>query len=442
MKKRTLYTLPKSTEITGKVIATAIKDNEANLATFMTLESYMDDEPIMGRAAPNDLLTINNFADYITSVNTGYMLGNPVDYRGTKEQNLDPVVENYKGQSIFNLDSDLGMDCSMFGQAFENIYVDENSTVRSAKMSVYNTIVVYDDTFKHDKLFAIYYSPLYDEKGNTKQDMYDVTVWTASHVLSRQLNGEVMTETAPDEEHFFGDVPVVHYMNNKRLKGDYEPVITLIDAYNILQSDRVLDREKLVDAILAFYGARLTAEDQAAIKENRTIGLPEGAKAEYLIKNLDEAGADVLRKTIAADIHKFSKTPDLTDETFSNAPSGVSILYKLLAFEQNTKKKERLFEHSLKERFDMYATMLRKQSKMSETVNGTDIDIVFRRALPKNDFETSQLINNLEGLVSNETLVGQLSFVNDASQEVEKAEKERDVSLQTGNFASDTFVKA
>lgn len=434
MKKRTLYTLPKDTDIlNGEVIADAIKANKNNIKIFKRLESYMDDSPEMERKAPNALLTINNFADYITSINTGYLVGNPIDYKAGSKDDITPLIDAYKAQSIEELDTDIAEDLSMFGQAFETVYLDEQSEILSSKLSVYNTIVIYDDTFKHNKMAALYYAQL----DNNKDD-YDVTIWTPSHIYNRKLAGSDLTEDAnnPDREHFFGEVPVIHYFNNRRLKGDYEPVISLIDAYNILQSDRVLDREKLVDAILAFYGAKLTKEDAEAIKENRTIGLPEGSKAEYLIKNIDEADADVLRQTIAADIHKFSKTPDLTDETFGNAPSGVSILYKLLAFEQNIKKKERLLATGLRNRLELYLTMLQYKSKISQ-VDVDAIKLVFRRALPKNDFETSQIINNLDGKVDDETLVAQLSFVEDASEVVEKARKERDERMEMGNFGTD-----
>jgi SPP1 family phage portal protein len=436
MKKRTIYTLPKDTEITGEVLAQVIEKNKTNISTFSKLESYLDDEPKMERTSPNDLLTINNFAQYITSINSGYLLGHPVDYKAADKTNLDAITDVYNKQSIFDLDSDLESDCSMFGQAFETVYVDEDSKVLSAKLSVYNTLVVYDDTFKHEKMFAVYYSPMTYDNGRFKTDQYDVTIWTPTHIRQGTLNGKVLTENE-EFEHYFGEVPVIHYFNNKRLKGDYEPVISLIDAYNILQSDRVIDREKLVDAILAFYGAKLTEDDRVAIKENRVIGLPEGAKAEYLIKSINEADTDVLRKTLAADIHKFSMTPDLTDETFGNAPSGVSILYKLLAFDQNILKKERMFEAGLKNRFRLYATMLSRQSKFSGQVE--DINVVFTRALPKNDFETSQMINHLDGKVDDETLIGQLSFVDDASEVAKKAKEESEQRMQRANFGTDNF---
>lgn len=436
MLKRNIYTLPKDTEITGEVIAGVIADNKDNLLIYERLESYVNDEPSMDRDTPNELLAIHNFAEYIKDVNTGYLLGNPVDYKANDKTNLDTVVDVYRSQSIAELDSDLGEDCSMFGQAFETVYVDENSKTLSAKLSVYNTVMVYDDTFKHEKMFAIYYSKM-DEKLN-KESNYDLTIWTPTHIQQATLKGKAL-QIIEETEHYFKEVPVIHYMNNKRLKGDFESVITLIDAYNILQSDRVIDREKLVDAILAFYGAKLTEDDRQAIKDNRVIGLPEGAKAEYLIKSINEADTDVLRKTIAADIHKFSKTPDFTDEKFGNNPSGVSLKYKILSLEWNATKKARQFEAGLKDRFRMYTTVLSAQSKLKNAANIDQLDVVFTRALPKNDFETSQMINNIGDMIDQETAIGQLSFIEDASEVVKKAQEEKDANLAKANFATSTF---
>lgn len=217
--------------------------------------------------------------------------------------------------------------------------------------------------------------------------------------------------------------------------GDSEPVLPLIDAYNILQSDRVIDRERLVDAILAFYGTDFTPEQQAMLKDSRMVAnIPQDAKIEYVVKSIDEADADVLRKTIAADIHKISMTPDMSDENFAGNSSGVAILYKLLDFEQHIKDKERYFERSLLERFRIYNSFLVKGSKMDK-ISTEDIDVVFKRALPQNDLETSQIINNLNGLVDRETLVSQLSFVRDAKETVDLALSEKNEADKAMNNA-------
>ena len=44
------------------------------------------------------------------------------------------------------------------------------------------------------------------------------------------------------------------------------------------------------------------------------------------------------------------------------------------------------------------------------------VDVVFKRSLPQNLVELSQVINNLESYVDDETLVGQLPFIKDAKR--------------------------
>ena len=87
----------------------------------------------------------------------------------------------------------------------------------------------------------------------------------------------------------------------------------------------MIDRERLVDAILAFYGINLTKEQRIALKESRTLaGIPADAKVEYIVKNINEAYADVLRSSLLSDIHKISMTPDMSDQNFAGNSSGVA----------------------------------------------------------------------------------------------------------------------
>ena len=115
--------------------------------------------------------------------------------------------------------------------------------------------------------------------------------------------------------------------------------------------------------------------------------------------------------------------PNMSDINFVGNSSGVAIRYKLLAFEQNIKNKERYMEKGLMERFKRYNHFLFTQSKMAE-VPVEEVDAVFKRNLPSNDFEISQMINNLADFVDKETLISQLSFIKDASEIVALKEKE------------------
>jgi SPP1 family phage portal protein len=116
------------------------------------------------------------------------------------------------------------------------------------------------------------------------------------------------------------------------------------------------------------------------------------------------------------------------------------LLYKLIAFEKNIKTKERYFERGLMERFSLYNKLLTTKSTM-KIVRPRDIDAVFKRDLPRNDFEASQMINNLIGVVDKETLVGQLSFVRDAKETVALAAEEDEVNdngFNNKNYGKDS----
>ncbi|MDL2235444.1 phage portal protein [Christensenellaceae bacterium OttesenSCG-928-L17] len=438
------YFLPKGTLPTAKVINQLIdsEKRKKDIKRYAKLEQYYLNEPTVSREAPHELLAIVNHARYITKINTGYLLGNPVEYVVTEGNNIQPLIDQYRKQTISDLDITLAKKCSIFGRAYERIYSNEDADIESAVIDPRHAILVYDDSVKHKKMFGITYMPKIDESGEESKDTYKLTILTDSQILHRELTGNKMTTTdEEDENHFFGEVPMVEYANDDDYVGDYEPVITLIDAYNILQSDRVLDRERLVDAILALYGIDLTEDQKKDLKEGRMIsGIPLDAKLEYIIKNINEADADVLRKTLAADIHKISMTPDMSDENFVGNSSGVAILYKLLPFENNVKDKERHFERALMDRFHIYNQFLSTRSKMKEIAN-EEVDAIFKRALPQNDLEISQIINNLIGLVDKELLVSQLSFVRDSKETIELAGREakEDAAKGDNTYNSDNY---
>jgi SPP1 family phage portal protein len=420
-----MYTLPKDTVITNQVLNDVIAYNERCKERFNMLERYYLGKHNIFDRSKDDRLSNNkvmvNHAKYITDTNVGYLLGNPVDYQASKGFDIEPLLDAYKRQTINDLDSEIAKDVSIFGLQYEYVYANENAEPKSCEVDNRNTIIVYDDTVEHNKLFGLIYRPIY--KGATFK------CWETIYVDKRikrvyKSYSKSLQQVGKDEVHAFGDVPLILYKNNPEFMGDYEPVISLIDAYNLLQSDRINDKEQLVDAVLCLYGMDFDAEQAEMLRESRMLAnLPVDGKVEYLIKTLQEGDVDVLRQNIENDIHKISMVPNMSDNNFVGNSSGVAIRYKLLAFEQNIKNKERYMEKGLMERFKLYNQFLFTQSKMAE-VPVEEVDAVFKRNLPSNDFEISQMINNLADFVDTETLISQLSFIKDASEIVELKAKE------------------
>jgi SPP1 family phage portal protein len=430
-----MYTLKRGTEITADALKKVIAYNTELKPRFNKLEKYyFGKHTILDRTRTdqdiNNKLVVNH-AKYITDINNGYLLGSPVDYQADDDNlNIEDVVKSMKKNHVSDLDSDIAKDISIYGVQHEYIYANEENEPRSANLDNRQTVLVYDNTLDHKKLFGITYTAFYDGRHteNTKVKYWEITYCDKEVVIEYKLvnsNAPTLIELEASKLHGFGGVPMIEYKNNSDKMGDFESVLTLIDAYNILQSDRLNDKEQLVDAILAVYGADVTKIDMELLRENRVLsGIPEKAKVEYLTKQINEKDADTLRQTIEADIHKISMTPNMSDEKFVGNSSGVAIRYKLLAFEMNTKTKERHMERGLMERFELYWTYLKSISKAKGKIEMDKIKAVFTRSLPSNDLETAEVVTKLDGKVSDETLVSQLSFVKDASIEVKKVRGE------------------
>ena len=54
-----------------------------------------------------------------------------------------------------------------------------------------------------------------------------------------------------------GEIPIIEYKNNQWRLGDFETVLTLLDALNKLHSDRLNSVEQLINSILVFVNCEL-----------------------------------------------------------------------------------------------------------------------------------------------------------------------------------------
>lgn len=415
--------------ITPQILAKLIEKHSASHERYNMLHNYyigehdVKNRQKLSKDTANNKIVCNH-AKYITDMIQSYLTGNPVTYSASEEYNIEALKNAYLEQDIASLDSTLVKAMSIYGRSYELIYADEQSQPRSLKLSPQNAFVCYAQSAAERPLFGVYYYKHYDLDGYCKGVVCQV--YTDTQIFTYKSDTDSWAGMRLDSavSHYFGAVPLIEYRNNEEQQGDFEQLISLIDAYNILQSDRVNDKEQFVDAFLFLVNCDIDDEQARKLRRERILMGYEGASAEYLSKVLNEADIKVLRDDIKDDIHRLSHVPDLSDESFGNNLSGVAIKYKLLGFEQHVKNKERNFARSLRKRFELYNTFLALKNSM-QTVPTHRVDIVFTYNLPANELEVAQMISYLQGLASNETLLDQLSFVGDAKEEAELAKKEQ-----------------
>ena len=399
-------------------------------------EYYKGEHKIQNRTraanAPNEKITCNHAKD-ISDVASGYFMGSPITYENTDDADIEPMLVAFDNANVDDTDSELALDLSINGLAYEYLYVGKEGSLKSKVLEARNCFIVVDDTIEENELFGVYYWKKKDDKrGKTK---YVATIMTEHYIYDMVIIGEDDERAIKKgrREHHLGEIPLIEYMNNKYAIGDFEQQIPLIDAYNTLMSDRINDIEQFIDAIVIIYGASLGDDEEevsAAAKElrdNKLLELPEDAKAEYLSRCLDENGVEVLRKAIKEDIYNFSHVPNITDENFAGNSSGVAMEYKLLGLEMLTTIKTRYFRKGLRKRIRIFCFYLRLKQIMLEA---NSIVPHFNRTLPKNLAELSTVIANLKDSVTNRTLVKLLPFVEDPDEELERLEEEKSKKLK------------
>ena len=377
---------------------------------------------------PNNKIA-NSYASYITDTLVGYFMGKPVSYNADDDKVLEELnmIFEYNDEADENIE--LAKNASIYGVAYEMLYMSEEE-VRFKSLDPKQCIPIFDDTIDSNLLAFIRYYDNYDVVQDKTITIIELI--TDTTITRYQCGNNYNDFTLLDSyKHYFGMVPIAIFKNNEEELGDFETVISLIDAYDKLESDSLNDFEYFVDAYLALYGFTAEPEDIQQMKENRVLLMDEGTSAEWLTKNVSDNNIENIKNRIDADIHKFAKCPNMADKEFASNASGVAIKFKLLGTENKVSIKERKFKRGLQQRLELLATI---NGVLSDGFDWRSIDIVFSRNIPSNDTDIANMVNTLSGIVSEETLLAQLPFIENVQDEIKRLDADKEKNKENNPF--------
>ena len=428
--------IDKETQLTKEVIKWIVEKHSEEKARIAELRDYYNNKnAIMNRQYKDNNKPQNRlshpFASYITNMATGYFLGNPISYNSDNQDLLERILDIFKYNDEADNNTTLAKYSSIAGYAVELLYIDENSNARFKALPADEVAIVYDNTLEENILYAIRYFEE-DIPGEDKAKT-TINVYTSNAIQTYQLEDNEMT-FVDEVVHYFNDVPVSVYINNDELYGDFEKIKGLVDAYDKAQSDTANDFEYFTNALLVVSGV-LVEDEEAGLdfKNNRILNFAgsEG-KAEYLIKNINDTALENYKNRLVEDIHKFAQIPNLTDEQFAGNVSGESMKYKLMGLENIISVKEAKFKKGLMRRIELLCNFLNIAT--NDLMLYTDIQPVFTRNKPKNDVELANMVKSLYGILSDETLISILPFIENSKEEIEKRDLEKENTLDSYNL--------
>lgn len=210
--------------------------------------------------------------------------------------------------------------------------------------------------------------------------------------------------------------------------------MTLQDAYNNLLSSEIDDFDTFADAYLIMKGVVADADDLVEAKQKRAFCVDSDCEISYLTKNISDTQIENMLTNINDQIHKMSNCPDFNDEKLM-AQSGIAMKYKLIGFNNVSSSIIANMTKALQKRIELICEII---NLTGDTALWRDINIIFTTNLPENTLETAQMVNQLRGLVSDETLLSQISFIPNAQDEAKKIQAQKQANIEMYGFTSNS----
>lgn len=419
-----IYRLAAEKTLTDDKLMEFIRKHDAECAFRLQKlwDAYMTDYPIFHEKEkpawkPDNRIAVN-FAKYIVDTMNGFFLGNPikisVDGEAEDIKKYVEFLDQYNDQDDNN--AELSKLCSIFGNGYEMYYVDPIGNVGITYLSPMDGFMIYDDSvLQRERYFVRLYIDDDQVLHGSLSDDENVRWFT--------IKGKLVWDE-DEKKHGFEGVPATEYVENRERIGIFEPVLTMINAYNKAISEKANDVDYFADAYLKVLGAYLDKDDVKSIRDDRIInfdGEADKLNVDFLQKPDGDTTQEHLIDRLEKLIFHISMVANISDENFGTS-SGIAMKYKLQAMHNLEKTKERKFTSGMNRRYRLIFSNPVSGMKNEDWVK---LHYKFTPNIPANVLEETEIAGNLDGIVSQETQLGTLSIVDNVQAEIDKLEEEQ-----------------
>lgn len=396
-------------------------------------DAYQTDYAIFHRAKkkaykPDNRLA-TNFAKYIVDTMNGFFCGIPIKVTSNDER-INEFLQRYdRYNSMDDQNAEIAKTCDIFGSAYEMYYVDEMGEVASTVLSPMNAFIIYNESIIPQPR---YFVRLYTDNHNVKRG----SISDSETVRYFKHDGGIKFDEY-EKIHGFDGVPATEFLENAERTGLFEPVMSLINAYNKAISEKANDVDYFADAYLKILGAKLEREGLQTIRDDRIINFDGIEDGKLVVEFMDKPNGDETQENLIdrlrTDIFQISMVANISDENFG-ASSGIALKYKLLAMSNLAKMKQNKFIGAMNRRYRLICSNPVTEAKADDWLF---IDYQFTQNIPANQLEEAQIASQLSGVVSKETQLKPLSIVDDVKDEIKKIDAEADKVSYSTDYPTD-----
>lgn len=290
-----------------------------------------------------------NIASQIVTFKTSEFAGEPIQYvsRGTgmRERESDvPIPEKIACVNSMMLTEgkqtkDLKLAHEMFtcGVGYRLVFHDtgrHDEFLDEAPFEMYipdteNTFVVRRNDVTKRVLMGVTYSY---RTPPANDPVYTVYAPNVTYTIGGLENGTL--GILKREQHNFGMVSLIEYPCNPNYMGAFEPVVPLLDAINLTESNRLDGIEQFIQALMVFDGVDISREDFLELKDLGAIKLPPtqggngNKKLYYLNEQLDQSQTQTLVNDMYQTILQIVGMPSQGSGNSSDSSNNGAIIMK------------------------------------------------------------------------------------------------------------------
>lgn len=321
-----------------KVVSNAIGTFYFNKPVIKYLWDYKNgDQPILYREKKirDDIVNkvVENHAWEIVRFKNGQTYGEPVQYVSLKKDDrinkaVDALNDYFRAVGKQRKDINSGEWTSAVGTGFKAIQMTDGEVpFRIVTPTPLNTFVIYS-RYTEEPLLAV--QELKDADGRSFKLCFSKT-----HEYriqdSRLMN--IGTADAPvySRLHAFGGIPIIEYPNNQDRISDIELVISMLDAINNMQSNRMDGVEQFVQSFIKFVncdideGTFTKMKMMGALVVKSNNGDLNKADVDVISQELNQTQTQVAKQDILDNILSIEAIPNKQGNTGGDTQGAVEL---------------------------------------------------------------------------------------------------------------------
>lgn len=408
-------------ENVGTILAEAYVKFLVNLQDINFLfDYYKGMQPILQREKKirpeiNNKI-VENHAYSIVQFKTGYLLEKPIQYVARKDNTnivaLSTLNDFMEIESKQSKDKQIANDRAVCGTSYRLVLTNKNYDKTNLEQAPFNIF-----TIAPQQAFVVYSSDIGEkallgviilvEKVNN-QDVIKLQAYTEDKFY---VFNYTLLKLESVTSHTYGMIPLIEYPNNDQRLGAFEVVITLLDAINNIQSNRLDAIEQFVQAIMVFKNVEISKEMLDALKEMGAIQISDSgevkANVEYLQQELNQDQVQKLKDDLLEVVYKICGIPN--NHGSGGGDTGVATIVRdgWSEAEAKTQEDELSFKASEKQFLRLALSITKTLTFNSVALSVADIDIKFTR---RNYENLTQKVNALVLMLQNGKVAPRLAF--------------------------------